>query len=165
MASLTSSARQLIDHGRLGPVVRVYGPRTVSRLFGAVFVAAFGVVFAVVAAVITGSDVLGGHRTDNGFPPFVRYFPLLGGLFVIGAVALVVQAFALASSRIVLCQQGLAVATRRVREFVRWPDVLSVHQRTDVTQQYNSSGAMTTGNVRHRAFVRCRDGRELVLDS
>lgn len=176
MAGLTPAARQVVATPGLGGVVRIYGPQTLGKLVGAAIAVVIGAVVFLATAALTGSRLVpvGSNplssriRPDTGVlsdhPAAGHWLPLVGGLFVLIGLITVITAVRDASSRVVLCQGGVAMATRKTTGAFRWSEVSSVKRRSQSAMQSGSNGPTFTV-VRWYTVVRTHDGRTFVLDS
>jgi hypothetical protein len=176
MANLTPAARQAAAAPRLGTVVKVYGPQTIAKLIGAVTAIAMGAGISLALAALSGSDLfpassnplsswIDPNTTVGEHPAVGHYLPLVGLLFVIMGVALGITAFRDASSRVVLCQNGVAMATRKTTGAFSWSEVSSVKRRSQTSASTGPNGQTSFTVARWYTVVRTHDGRTFVLDS
>lgn len=177
MASLTPTAQRVSADARIGAVVKVYGPHTVASVIAGLLAIVVGVGFTLVSASMLGSDLVPANLNPlrdsvdrdtsllAGQDGIARWIPLFGLLFVLVGIIAIGSAFANASSRVVLCQNGVAFATRKVRDAFSFADVDSVRRRTIVTTNSTGPNGATTTSFRYRTVVRTRDGRQFVIDS
>ncbi|MFC1408585.1 hypothetical protein ACEZCY_04730 [Streptacidiphilus sp. N1-12] len=177
MASLTPTARRVAASPGLGDVVKVYGPPTMLNLLGAAIVIAIGAGASLATAALLGSDLVPADSNPltswihpdttllQDQPAVAHYLPLAGLLFVlIGALA-ALSALRNASSRVVLCRHGIAMATRRTTGAFAWSEVSSVKRRSQTSASTGADGRTTFNVVRWYTVVRTYDGRTFVLDS
>jgi hypothetical protein len=177
MSSLTPTAQRVSADARIGSVVKVYGPHTVASIIVGLLAIALGLGFTLVSGRMLGSDLV-----PDGMNPLrdtidrdsslladqqsiARWIPLFGLVFVLVGLIAIISAFANASSRVVLCQNGVAFATRKVRDAFSFAEVESVKRRTIVTTNQTGPNGTTSTTFRYRTVVRTRDGRQFVIDS
>ena len=177
MASLTPTAQRVAGDARIGNVVKVYGPHTVASIIGSLLAIAFGAGFLLFTAQLLHSGLVPPDKNPlrdmvpadsdllAGEPTIAKWVPLFGLVFVLVGIIALCATFANASSRVVLCQYGVAFATRKVRDAFSFADVDSVRRRTIVTTNPSGPNGATSTTFRYRTVVRTRDGRQFVIDS
>jgi hypothetical protein len=177
MASLTPTAQRVAGDARIGSVVKVYGPHTAASIVGSLLAVVFGLGFLFVTAQLLHSDLVPQGMNPlrdmvsadssllAGQPSIAKWIPLFGLVFVLLGIIALVTSFANASARVVLCQNGVAFATRKVRDAFSFVDVDTVRRRTIVTTNSTGPNGATSTTFRYRTVVRTRDGRQFVIDS
>jgi hypothetical protein len=177
MASLTPTAQRVANDARIGSVVKVYGPHTVASIIGSFLAVAVGLGFLFVTAQLVHSDLVPQDMNPlrsmvsadsnplAGHPSIAKWIPLFGLVFVLLGIIALVTTLVNASSRVVLCQNGVAFATRKVRDAFSFSDVDSVKRRTIITTNSAGPDGVTSTTFRYRTVVRTRDGRQFVIDS